>query len=56
MIDDSGNNTQIVVAAKHGFATMDYQSGALTYIHRTHTEEQAYRWVIFVLPQLLCVN
>ncbi|KUL82699.1 hypothetical protein ZTR_09442 [Talaromyces verruculosus] len=44
MIDDSGNNTQIVVAAKHGFATMDYQSGALTYIHRIHaSEEQAYR-------------
>lgn len=45
MIPESGNNNpRIVVAAKHGFATMDYQSGALTYIHRTHTsEEQAYR-------------
>lgn len=44
MIDESGNNTQIVVAAKHGFATMDHQSGALTYIHRTHTSDKdAYR-------------
>ncbi|OKL56499.1 hypothetical protein UA08_08243 [Talaromyces atroroseus] len=40
MIDDSGNNVQIVVAAKHGFATLDRQSGALSYIHRTHTSER----------------
>lgn len=39
MIDDSGNNTQIVVAAKHGFATLDRQSGALSYIHRIHTSD-----------------
>lgn len=45
MIDPSGNSAQIVVAAKHGFATLDRHSGALQYIHRTHRGEDAYRYV-----------
>ncbi|KAH8700192.1 putative calcium homeostasis protein Regucalcin [Talaromyces proteolyticus] len=39
--DGSADNPKILVAAKHGFATLDRQSGSLTYVNRVYNDSEA---------------
>jgi len=42
--DTSMDSAKIIVAAKHGFATLDRQSGGLTYVNRIYSgAEESYR-------------
>lgn len=44
VVDSSGDDSQIVVAAKHGLAMLDRQTGALSYVQRMHsTADDAHR-------------